>query len=117
MVLDVASGYEKANREIVPAVRYALIKALKTRYNKREEEIARELGMTQAAISKYLNGRLSEKVRAVERRIDRSTIDVCAKNIIEGNRDMVGVCICRVCNKLNDFGCSFSKAAPASATG
>ena len=106
-----ASGYDMATKEIIPAVRYALIKTLKTKYNKREEEIARDLGMTQAAISKYLNGRLSDRVRAFERKIDTAVIDSCAKDIKDGNSNTTNACICMVCNKFNNFGCAFSKAA------
>ena len=110
-----ASGYEKATKEIIPAVRYALVKSLKTKYKKREEEIAQELGMTQAAISKYFNGKLSDKVKALEKKIDAKVIDSCARSITEGNSNMANACICSVCNKFNDFGCGFSKAAMVSA--
>ncbi|MCL5427561.1 MAG: hypothetical protein M1321_00035 [Candidatus Marsarchaeota archaeon] len=106
------SGYETAAKEIVPAVRYALIKALKEKYNKREGYIAESLGMTQAAISKYLNGKCSAKVIATEKRIDAKFIDKYAKMIAEGNRGAAGMCICGVCNNLNGFGCSFSRAQP-----
>ncbi len=104
------SAYETGEKEILPAVRYALIQELSDRYHQKEEQIAKELGITQAAISKYLNGKISDKVKGISDKLDRKLIDIYAKKIAEGDQSMVNACICTVCNKLNDFGCKFSHA-------
>jgi predicted transcriptional regulator len=105
-----ASGYERATKEIIPAVRYALIKTLNSKYSQKEEEIADSLGMTQAAISKYINGKFSDKIKSIGDGIDAGIVDAYAEKIAAGNKEMANVCICTICNKLNSFGCSFSKA-------
>ncbi|MEM5773157.1 MAG: helix-turn-helix domain-containing protein [Candidatus Aenigmatarchaeota archaeon] len=53
-------------RQIIPAVR---VKATKQLYAKglKQEEIAKKLGLTQAAISKYLTGKYTEEIRKLEK--------------------------------------------------
>ena len=104
------STYEVAEKEVLPAVRYVLIEELSNRYHQKEVQIAKELGITQAAISKYLNGKVSDKIKEISKKLDRTLIDVYAKKIAEGDKNMVNACICTVCTNLNDFGCKFSRA-------
>ncbi len=103
------NGYERASREIVPAVRYALIKRLKAKYNMREEDISKYLGITQAAISKYLGEKRSAKIKAISEKIDANIIEECAESIRGGGEELVDTCICSVCTSLNSFGCRFSR--------
>jgi predicted transcriptional regulator len=76
-------GYERAMRETIPAVRIAIAKALRESYGMKEIEIANQLGIAQAAVSKYLGGRYSKGVgrlvgiiesRGLHRRIVNSII-------------------------------------------
>ncbi len=105
-----ASGYEKAMKEVIPTIRYALVKELKVKYNKKEEDIARSLEVTQAAISKYLRGKISEKIRDLETRVDKELIDKYAKRIAGGDKEAANICICTACKAINDFGCKFSSS-------
>ncbi len=107
------SGYEVAMRDVIPAVRYALIKELKIKYNKKEAEIAKSLEITQAAISKYLSGKVSSRIKEIEARLDKSLIDKYAESIALGNGNNVNLCICGICKSINDFGCKFSYAKEA----
>ncbi|MEM0149301.1 MAG: hypothetical protein QXW10_00180 [Candidatus Micrarchaeaceae archaeon] len=43
----------------IPAIRYALAHVLKDRYQMEQSQIATSLGITQAAVNKYLLGRCS----------------------------------------------------------
>lgn len=47
---------EKVIRFTIPALRVAVSRELKDRYGMSESDIARNLGVAQAAVSKYLNG-------------------------------------------------------------
>lgn len=102
------NGYERASKEIIPAVRVMIARELKERYNLREEDIAERLEVAQAAISKYLSGKYSERMQRVIDQIDRSRIDKYMPAILKGERFSVNSCICSVCKTLNDFGCEFS---------
>ncbi|MEM7822585.1 MAG: helix-turn-helix domain-containing protein [Candidatus Aenigmatarchaeota archaeon] len=53
-------------RQIIPAVRVKVAKQLYTKGLK-QEEIAKKLGLTQAAISKYLSGKYTQEVRKLEK--------------------------------------------------
>ncbi len=55
--------YERALKFTIPAVRIAVAKELRKTHRINEHEIAGRLGIAQAAISKYLNGRYSKEVR------------------------------------------------------
>ncbi len=102
------NGYERAAREVVPAVRYVLIKRLKNKYNMREEEIARHLGITQAATSKYVSGKRSTRIKRTAGKIDTDIIEKYTESIKDDGEHAVKMCLCAVCNTLNDFGCRFS---------
>ncbi len=62
--------YTKCNdvfKLTIPAVRAAVAKSLSKDYEMEQAEIAGKLGITQAAVSKYLNGKYSKDVRALEK--------------------------------------------------
>ncbi len=48
--------------EMIPAVRAYLAEAMSSRYKLRQQEIAKRLGMTQVAVSKYINMKYSPAV-------------------------------------------------------
>lgn len=56
---------EKAMKLTIPAVRVAVSESLAKEHGMSETEIARGFGIAQAAVSKYLNGNYSEKVRKI----------------------------------------------------
>jgi predicted transcriptional regulator len=101
-------GYEIAAKEVIPAVRLALIKELKTKYNIKEEEISSYLGITQAAVSKYIREKYSVKIKDIEAKLDRGIIESYAKEIASGKIGAVNLCICKICTTVNNFGCSFA---------
>lgn len=99
----------RASSEIMPAVRSIIAKELKYRYKMKEQEIAATLDVAQAAVSKYLNGKYSEKIKAIEAKIDRSRIDGYIAKIAQGKKAYTNVCMCTICGKENPFDCKFSK--------
>lgn len=103
-----ASGYEIAAKEVIPAVRTLIARELKERYGMKEVDIAQRLSVAQAAVSKYLAGKYSARVREITRRIDMKYVDAYIGKIAEGKTEYANMCICTVCKHLNDFGCTFS---------
>lgn len=102
------NGYEKAANEVVPAARVVIARQLKERYNLTEANIARILGVAQAAVSKYLNSEYSVTVDAASRRIDIAAVDARIDAIAKGDQSELKKYICTVCNSMNHFGCKFS---------
>ena len=60
----------------IPAARAAVAKALDKKYAMSQQQIAKSLGVAQAAISKYLSGRYSQKIKRVERVIEKRRYEV-----------------------------------------
>jgi predicted transcriptional regulator len=104
------NGYARATNEIIPAVRSMIAKELHERYQMKEQEIAKYLDVAQAAVSKYLNGEYSKKIKEIEAKIDKSAIDAYISKIVQGKKEYVNMCVCTICHKENEFGCKFSKA-------
>ena len=79
---------EIESKSLIPAVRAIIAKKLSSEHYLKEDEIAKILGVTQAAVSNYVRGRrgdtqLVEKlsgVPAVMRMIDDITKDVATNN-------------------------------------
>lgn len=65
---------EKAIKFTLPAVRIAVASALVREHKFRQAEAARVLGVAQAEVSKYLNGRYSARVRRLRIGVERSGI-------------------------------------------
>ena len=102
------NGYERASDEIVPAVRLVIAMELRSRYNMTEERIASILGVAQAAVSKYLNGKSSQTVKDISGQIDRAKISRHIEAIAKGDETALNQCICSLCSVLNKFDCKFS---------
>ncbi len=62
------------SRVILPAVRINIAKQLDDKYDLRQIEIARRLGVAQVAVSKYLSGKYSESLKRTVDRIEKSGI-------------------------------------------
>ena len=57
--------YESVMKELLPALRASAAKRLSAHYGMTQNKIAKLLGITQAATSKYLNGRYSARIGKV----------------------------------------------------
>ena len=111
-----ASGFERATKEIIPAVRVVIAKELSERYKMKEEEIARMLNVAQAAVSKYISDKYSDQIKEVVAKIDRNALSAYIEKMAQGRGEYANICICTVCSMLNPFNCRFSavkKAAEA----
>jgi predicted transcriptional regulator len=101
--------YETATNEILPAIRSYIAKEL-MKHGMSEEKIANLLGVAQAAISKYVNEKYSEKVKEIESKIDTKIIDAYITKMLGGEKVYVNACICKICQSICAFDCVFSNA-------
>ncbi len=110
------SKYETISEETVPAAKSIIARALVLKHNMNETDVAKRLGVAQAAISKYITEKysdsLKEKVEEIEGKIQgqRELIDDYIKKISEGKEEYVNVCICTICGVANNIACAFSHA-------
>ncbi len=104
------NGYIRATKLIVPAARSTIARELKYRYKMTEQEIASQLDVAQAAVSKYLSGRYSNEIKEIEQDIDKEWIAEKVSMIAKGKKEYAGAAICTICKKENSFDCKFSKA-------
>lgn len=104
------NGYERASKEIVPAMRLVIARELKQKYNMTEDHIAEILGIAQAAVSKYLNGNYSDIVEQAAKKVDMSSVNRYIEQIASGKKKELKECICTACSCLNNFNCKFSEA-------
>ncbi len=104
------NGYTRASKLIIPAARSVIAKELKERYHLTEQEIAARLGIAQAAVSKYLSGKYSDRIKDMESRISKEWIAGKISLLAGGDRKYANSAICTVCKKENAFDCKFSSA-------
>lgn len=73
-----------------------------------ECRIAEILGVAQAAVSKYVNGKCSASVENLCRQIGSSDLSPYLADIAKGDKVKLKECVCSVCGTLNKFDCKFS---------
>jgi predicted transcriptional regulator len=76
---------EKAMRVTIPAVRIAVAKVLNKEHKMSGTEIGKKLGITQAAVSKYLSGDYSPKIVKLvsfveKKKLHLGIVDLIVKN-------------------------------------
>ena len=92
---------EVANKYLVPAIRSLIARRLIDEYNYTQINVAKKLGVTQAAVSQYLYSKRGMK--AVEKILDepelRDILDKLVKKIAESgvSIDDVASSLCEVC--------------------
>jgi hypothetical protein len=98
-------NYIYAHKTVVPAVRAKLAKKLVSDMHMSEDEAAKRIGVTQAAVSKYLSGKYSQHIKEVEAKIDSEIIDRRAQGIAAGSSGEAEACVCETCRSIKPFGC------------
>lgn len=71
----------------IPAARAAIAKALDKKYAMSQQQIAKSLGVAQAAVSKYLSGRYSKRIKAVEKLIEGKRYEMPIAKMIAERED------------------------------
>ncbi|MCL4381070.1 MAG: helix-turn-helix domain-containing protein [Candidatus Marsarchaeota archaeon] len=85
--------------ELLPAVRASATKVMANRYGLKQEDVATLLGLTQAAVSKYLNDKYSEKIKSTENKFDKKILNKLVKYMVMGESQKARETICEICRK------------------
>lgn len=90
---------EETIKKFLPAVKAGLVKELIDDYDLNQVEIALKLGMTQAAVSKYITGKYTQRVKKLEEdeRV-KSTVKKVAYLIAKGKtKKPIQDILCKFC--------------------
>ena len=98
--------YEFVVKEFLPALRASAAKRMATEYSMSQMGIANVLNMTQAAVSKYLSGKYSVRVKKTEHRFKRGEVDEFVKHAIAESRHEAQKTVCRMCARNLSFKCA-----------
>ena len=91
-------------KQLLPAIKAATAKQLINKYNFTQQEIANYLGLTQAAISKYLSGDYSDSIKKLE---NSSKVSEMASKIAQNasnSRAIPTQSICQACTEYHGDG-------------
>ncbi|MGC8628701.1 MAG: transcriptional regulator [Candidatus Micrarchaeia archaeon] len=103
------SKYELANDLLLPVIRFEVANLLRETYKLKEKEIASRLNITQAAVSKYINGKsgnIAQKIDRIKKQLEANRqmfakyAENLAANKIKNERQM-----CELCQKIGGFTC------------
>jgi predicted transcriptional regulator len=90
------------SREYLPSLKGTIIKELYGEFGLNQEKIAEAMGLTQAAVSKYLSGKyLGARKNSGNKEIARKAKEI-AKEIAIGKagRERVSLMVCKCCDAL-----------------
>ena len=116
-----SSKYEATAGGYVPAARSIIAHTLIEKYHKSEVEVAKHMGVAQAAVSKYMTGKYSEGLKRRMEELNakigenRQLFDFYIKNVASGDDEHANACVCALCGMANGFSCSFSRSLAAKA--
>ncbi len=94
-------------KRILPAVRVAVVKKLAEKHRMKQTEIAERLGITQPAVSQYLNRLRGSRYQSVLRRYGiMSVIDELVEQIVAEERrdEEFSQIYCHICAELSKKG-------------
>lgn len=100
------TNYEIALNEFMPAFRAAAAEVLTKKYGMGQEKAARLLDVTQASISKYLNGKHSETVRNAFGSINKKHVEEFVAVVVAGHEHAAQRTMCKACQRYNSFDCT-----------
>ncbi|MDE1768533.1 MAG: helix-turn-helix domain-containing protein [Candidatus Micrarchaeota archaeon] len=88
-------------RHILPAIRASVSESLSSRYNFSQQQIADKLGIAQVAVSKYLNGRYSERVNKIKTLINSQGLcEDIVKQALESDSETLNMPIQKLCSRI-----------------
>lgn len=99
------TNYEIVFDEFIPAFRARVAKIMKER-GMSQEKTASILEITQAAISKYISGRYSDKVKNIENELSDAMANEFVDDMLQSENANAQKVICRACQGYHKFDCS-----------
>ncbi len=100
------TNYEMAMGEFMPAFRAAVSELMVKKYGVTQQMTAHLLEITQASVSKYLNGKYSDAVRGAGNLIDGALVEGFVREIVKNHERSAQKAMCRACQKYNSFDCA-----------
>lgn len=97
--------YEAMLKDFLPALRASSAKILAGRYETGQGRTAELLGITQAAVSKYVNGKYSARVKELERGLPQGDVERFIEMLIKGDEYEAQRVVCRMCSRNLSFKC------------
>ncbi len=97
------SNYEKVYKIILPRLRERAARMMANERGRTQEDIARLLGVTQAAVSKYLNGNPDLKGNGIVIKGDK--LNEMVKSITDGREKEAQKRMCSICQDNVKFEC------------
>ena len=101
--------HDKIVKELLPAVKLKVSKEMARNHNLTQTEIANMIGITQAAISKYINGKYSKKLQYMESKVSNREIARLVSEIITGDEIKAQKRICGICYENFHTDCTIKK--------
>jgi LSD1 subclass zinc finger protein len=95
------SNYDRVRREVFPLVRADAARLMAVRYGIRQQRIAQMLGVTQAAVSKYISG----KTMPSGQRMDKEKLDAYVRRLLSGDSEGAQRYKCALCQSEVKFDC------------
>ncbi len=93
-------------KEFLPALRAKAAKALEEKHHINQQQIGRLLDTTQAAVSKYLSGIYSKRVKEMEKELDDKDIEDFVGFMLKNDKYNAQKAVCRMCSKNLTFRCA-----------
>ncbi len=90
-------------KRFLPAIRSSITKELFNKYDFNQEEIAKRLGVTQAAVSKYLSGKYAQNIKNLEKNKKIKEISKKLSSLIVADRNNKAKLVSHVCNSCIEF--------------
>ena len=100
------TSYEDVMANFLPAFRFRAAGIMAREYRINQQSSANLLGVTQASINKYLNGRVSERVKKIGLHIDPDSVRAFIKEAESGKTRDAKREICKMCQSYRSFNCS-----------
>ncbi len=98
--------YEHMIKEFMPSLRASAARIMYDEKKIKQEDIARFLGITQAAVSKYLSGRYSSTVKQFELRLNEKEVRMFVDKITASKAYESQKVVCKMCARNLSFECS-----------
>ena len=103
---------ESIIKSFLPAIRAATAKKLSDQHELSQATIAKNLGITQAAVSNYLSGKYAKHIKEIEANpeIQKTANRICQMVAVERKeKKHVVNTICMACDNFVDYSCRANK--------
>lgn len=97
--------YEHMIKEFMPSLRASAVRIMYKDKKLKQEEIAKFLGITQAAVSKYINGRYSRTIKSFEKRLNKKEVLAFVNRIVDKKSIETERAVCKMCARNLSFDC------------